>query len=131
MAIAMDDLVLVSVDDHMVEPPDMFERHVPAKWRDRAPRIEERNGAQLWVFEGKAIPNIGIAATVGRPREELGLEPNRFEQMRDGCYDVDARVRDMNANGTFASLCFPTVPGIHGNLFTNVEDRECGLAMLR
>ena len=131
MAIAMDDLVLVSVDDHMVEPPDMFERHVPAKWRDRAPRIEERNGAQLWVFEGRALPNIGIAATVGRPREELGLEPNRFEQMREGCYDVDARVRDMNANGTFASLCFPTVPGIHGNLFTNVEDRECGLVMLR
>jgi hypothetical protein len=51
--------------------------------------------------------------------------------MREGCYDVDARVRDMNANGTFASLCFPTVPGIHGNLFTSVEDRECGLAMLR
>ncbi|MEJ2204938.1 MAG: amidohydrolase family protein [Gemmatimonadota bacterium] len=131
MDFSMDDLVLVSVDDHMVEPPDMFERHVPAKWRDRAPRVEERNGAEVWVFEDKVTPNIGIAATVGRPREELGLEPNRFEQMRPGCYDVDERVRDMNANGTFASLCFPTVPGIHGSMFTNVEDRECGLVMLR
>ncbi|MEJ2203247.1 MAG: amidohydrolase family protein [Gemmatimonadota bacterium] len=131
MDLSMDDLVLVSVDDHMVEPPDMFERHVPAKYRDRAPRIEERNGAQFWVFEGKVSPNIGIAATVGRPREELGLEPNRFEQMREGCYDVDARVRDMNANGTLASLCFPTIPGVHGAMFTNVEDRECGLVMLQ
>ncbi|MEJ2205780.1 MAG: amidohydrolase family protein [Gemmatimonadota bacterium] len=131
MSLAVDDLVLVSVDDHMVEPPDMFERHVPAKYRDRAPRIEERKGAQVWVFEGKVTPNIGLAATVGRPREELGLEPNRFEQMRRGCYDVNARVEDMNANGTFASLCFPTVPGIHGKLFSDVEDRELGLAVLR
>ena len=74
MDLSVNDLVLVSVDDHLVEPPDMFERHVPAKYRDRAPRIEERDGAQVWVFEGKVTPNIGIAATVGRPREELGLD---------------------------------------------------------
>ena len=131
MPLSFDDLVLVSVDDHMVEPPDMFEGHVAAKYRDRAPRIEERNGAQVWVFEGKVSPNIGLAATVGRPREELGLEPNRFEQMRRGCYDVDARVADMDANGTFASLCFPTMPGIHGAMFSGTEDRDCGLAMIR
>jgi predicted TIM-barrel fold metal-dependent hydrolase len=131
MGFAMDDMVLVSVDDHMVEPPDMFERHVSAKYRDRAPRIEERQGAQVWVFEGKVTHNIGLAATVGRPREELGLEPNRFEQMRAGCYDVHARVRDMDANGTFASMCFPTAPGIHGAMFSAVEDRACGLAMIR
>ena len=131
MGLSIDDLVLVSVDDHLVEPPDMFERHVPAKYRDRAPRIEERNGAQVWVFEGKVTPNIGLAATVGRPREELGLEPNRFEQMRRGCYDVHARVQDMNANGTLASLCFPTIPGIHGGLFSTVADREVGLVVLQ
>jgi hypothetical protein len=27
----MDDMILVSIDDHMVEPPDMYENHVPAK----------------------------------------------------------------------------------------------------
>ena len=26
----VDDLILVSCDDHIVEPPDMFEGHVPA-----------------------------------------------------------------------------------------------------
>ena len=131
MSVSVDDLVLVSVDDHLVEPPNLFDRHVPAKYRDRAPRIEERKGAQVWVFEGKVIPTIGLAATVGRPREELGLEPTRFEQMREGCYKVDARVRDMNANGTFASLCFPTFPGIHGGLFSTVEDHTIGLVMLQ
>jgi len=128
---SIDDLVLVSVDDHMVEPPDLFERHVPQKYRDHAPRVEERKGAQVWVYAGKVSPNIGLSATVGRRREELGLEPNRFEQMREGCYDVDARVQDMNANGTFASLCFPTVPGIHGGMFSTVGERDCGLVMLQ
>lgn len=131
MSGSMDDMVLVSVDDHVVEPPDMYKNHVPAKYRDRAPRIEERKGAQVWVFEGMVAPNIGLAATVGRKREELGLEPNRFEQMRSGCYDSKARVQDMNANGTFASLCFPTAPGIHGGQFSKAPDRDLALAMIQ
>lgn len=131
MTVPMNDMILVSVDDHMVEPPDMYDRHIPAKYRDRAPRIVERGGTQVWEFEGKISPNIGLAATVGRKREELGLEPNRFDQMRSGCYDVHDRIMDMNANGTFASLCFPTAPGIPGTQFSEIEDRQLGLAVLR
>lgn len=131
MSVAMNDMILVSVDDHMVEPPDMYDRHIPARYKDRAPRIVEKNGAQVWVFEDKLTPNIGLAATVGRERHELGLEPNRFEQMRSGCYNVHDRIMDMNANGTFASLCFPTAPGIHGAQFSQVEDKDLGLAVLR
>ncbi len=33
-----DDLILISVDDHICEPADMFVRHVPARWADQAPR---------------------------------------------------------------------------------------------
>jgi hypothetical protein len=33
-----DDLILVSIDDHVVEPRDMFDRHVAGKWKDEAPR---------------------------------------------------------------------------------------------
>ena len=34
----MDDMILVSIDDHMIEPPDMFENHVPAKFKDLVPK---------------------------------------------------------------------------------------------
>ena len=34
-----EDMILVSVDDHVVEPATMFERHVPARYKDRAPRV--------------------------------------------------------------------------------------------
>ena len=88
------------------------------KWKDRAPRlVRKQDGSDVWVFEGRQIPNVGLNAVAGRPPEEYGMEPTALEQLRPGCYDVDARVADMNANGVLGSLCFPTVPGFVGELF--------------
>ena len=35
----LDDLILISVDDHIIEPPNLFDAHIPAKYRDRCPRM--------------------------------------------------------------------------------------------
>jgi len=125
---SMNDLVLVSVDDHVVEPPDAFTRHFPERLRSRAPRIESIHGADIWTFEGKRYPSIGLNAVVGRPRDEYGMEPNAFAQLREGTYDVKARVDDMNANGVLGSMCFPTFPGFAGGVFLGTEDKEAALA---
>jgi hypothetical protein len=53
------------------------------------------------------LPNIGLNAVAGRPNNEWGFEPSRLEDMRKGCYDVDARVDDMNACGVLASCVSP------------------------
>ncbi len=75
-----EDLILVSVDDHVVEPPDMFEGRVPAKWQGREPRIVHKpDGTDVWVYEGNEIPNVGLNAVVGRPPEEYGIEPTSFD----------------------------------------------------
>ena len=64
----MNDMILVSVDDHVCEPPDMWKNHVPAKWKDRAPRLlTKEDGTNLWVFEGAQIPNVGLNAVAGPP----------------------------------------------------------------
>jgi predicted TIM-barrel fold metal-dependent hydrolase len=128
----MDDLVLVSVDDHVVEPPDMFERHLPAKWRDVAPHVERKpDGSDVWVYDGNEIPNIGLNAVAGRPPEEYGMEPTSFDELRAGCYDVAQRVRDMDANGVIGSMCFPSFPNLCGQLFSRSSDLEAGLAVLQ
>ncbi len=91
-----DDLILISVDDHVVEPPEVFDNHLDAKYKDRAPKlVEKQDGTQVWVFEGRQLPNIGLNAVVGRVPEEYGMEPTAYDQMRPGCYDVHERVRDM------------------------------------
>ena len=62
-----EDLILVSVDDHVVEPPDMFDGRVPAKWKDRAPRIVHNDdGTDVWVVRGQHHPQRGPQRR-GRP----------------------------------------------------------------
>ena len=125
--------ILVSVDDHLVEPPDLFDGHIPAKYRDRAPegRPHQDDGADVWVFEGAVIPNIGLNAVAGRPKEEYGIEPTAFDEIRPGCWDVDERVKDMNAGGVLGSMCFPSFPGFCGRLFAAVDDKDLALAVVQ
>ncbi len=100
---------VISVDDHLVEPPDMFEGRIPAKFGDRAPHVVDTpNGGQAWLFDGELLPNIGLNAVAGRPIREHTLDPVRFEHMRKGAWDVDARISDMDLNGVYASMCFPS-----------------------
>jgi predicted TIM-barrel fold metal-dependent hydrolase len=124
---------VISVDDHLITPPDLFEGRVPADMADRAPRVVENDdGTQFWLYEGKRYPNVGLNAVAGRARESWSMDPSRFDEMRPGCYDIDARVADMDVNGVWASLCFPSlVAGFCGSVFLRSEDPELGLACLR
>jgi hypothetical protein len=100
---------VVSVDDHLVEPPDMFEGRLPHQFADRAPRVvEDGDGGQAWLFEGQLNPSIGLAAVAGRPLEECAYDPERFEFMRPGAYDPAARLTDMDIDGVWASAGFPS-----------------------
>jgi predicted TIM-barrel fold metal-dependent hydrolase len=128
----VEDMILVSVDDHVVEPPDMFEGRVPAKYVDIAPRVVRMDdGSDVWAYDGREIPNIGLNAVAGRPLEEYGMEPTAFDEIREGCYDVHRRVRDMDVNGVLASMCFSSFPNLCGQLFSRSSDLDAGLAILR
>ena len=127
-----DDMIMISVDDHVVEPPTVFDHHLAAKYKDQAPKVVTKStGADFWSFQGRELPNIGLNAVVGRLPEEYGMEPTAYSQMRPGCYDSKERVRDMNANGVLAQLCFPSFPQFAGALFAGCEDRELALALVR
>ncbi|HEY2814168.1 MAG TPA: amidohydrolase family protein, partial [Acidimicrobiales bacterium] len=128
----IDDMVLVSVDDHVVEPPDLFEGRLPAKYADAAPHfITREDGANAWVFEGQTATNVALNAVAGRPPEEYGMEPTSFAELRAGCYDIDERVKDMDANGVLGSLCFPSFPQFCGQYFARAEDKDLAVAMIR
>jgi predicted TIM-barrel fold metal-dependent hydrolase len=126
------DLILVSVDDHLVEPPELFEGRMPARYAAAAPKVERTsNGSDVWVFNDAVIPNVGLNAVAGRPKEEYGVEPTAFDEMRPGCYDVDERIKDMNAGGVLGSMNFPSFPGFSGRLFAACEDKGLALAVVR
>jgi predicted TIM-barrel fold metal-dependent hydrolase len=124
---------LISVDDHIVEPPHTFEGRMPSRYAGQAPRVVEKDGAHVWVYDGREIPNVGFNAVVGRPVEEWGFEPQRFEDMRRGAWDIHARVSDMDLSGIYASLSFPSfLPGFAGQrLQLGVSEPGLALAAMR
>jgi predicted TIM-barrel fold metal-dependent hydrolase len=128
-----EDMILVSIDDHVIEPPDMYKNHVPTKWLDEAPKVvRNEQGIDEWVFQGqRTSTRFGLAATVGWPREEWGLDPGSFSELRPGCFDVHQRVLDMNANGVLGSLNFPTMAGFNARTFSESRDKEIAHVMLQ
>ena len=137
--------MIVSVDDHVVEPADLWQRWLPARFRDRGPRVErlgiesmdflggtrydivysdDAPPADCWIYEDLVAPHKRHVAAVGFPREEMSLSPITYDEMRPGCYDVKERVSDMLANHVEVSLSFPTFPRFCGQTFLEASDRE-------
>ena len=130
-AMNKEDMILISVDDHIVEPPNMFKDHLSKKYLEDAPRlVHNPDGSDMWKFRDTVIPNVALNAVAGRPKEEYGLEPQGLDEIRPGCYNVDERVKDMNAGGILGSICFPSFPGFAGRLFAT-EDPEFSLALVQ
>src|SRR3954462_4434136 len=129
----MEDMILVSIDDHFIEPPDIFINHVPKKWLADVPKVVRNDeGVDEWVFQGqKTRTPFGMAATVGWPAEEWGFNPGAYTELRPGCFDVHERVRDMNANGVLASMNFPTMAGFNARTFHEAGDKDAALVSLR
>jgi predicted TIM-barrel fold metal-dependent hydrolase len=125
---------IVSADDHVVEPPDIFDGRFPTKFADRAPRvIDTEDGGQAWLWLDQVLPNIAFNAVAGLPRERHSFDPTRFEHMRRGAWDPKERVREMDINGVWASVCFPSfLPGFVGQRLTMWPvDDELALTAMR
>jgi predicted TIM-barrel fold metal-dependent hydrolase len=140
---------IISVDDHVVEPPHVWDTWLPKKFRDRGPKIERRGiagmkhigggayqqefsddgpQADCWIFEDLVYIHKRHVAAVGFAREDMTMSPITYDEMRPGCYDPKARIEDNTLNWVDASLCFPSFPRFCGQTFTEAKDRELGEA---
>jgi hypothetical protein len=73
---AIDDLILISVDDHLIEPPDLFAGHLDAKYLDRAPRLVRNDeGSDVWTFGALVMETAALNAVAGRPRRSTAWSP--------------------------------------------------------
>jgi predicted TIM-barrel fold metal-dependent hydrolase len=136
---------LISVDDHVVEHPQVWTDRLPAALRERGPRVIDakdgmldlngkplRSGSQAWMFDDKIFPTIALNAVAGKAHEDYSWEPYRFEDVRRGCWDPVARLADFDQDGIYGSLAFPTFPGFAGAKFiTLTQDRELALACVQ
>jgi len=127
-----DDVILISVDDHIAEPEDMFVQHVPPKYKQYTPRVEtDDRGIQQWWYGDLRGRNLGLNAVAGKPPEMYNIDASRYDEMRPGCFDVHERVRDMNAGGQLAGLNFPNWTGFSGQVLNQGPDLKINEIMIR
>ena len=141
----------ISVDDHVLEPGDLWQRYLPERFRSKAPRLQRLRGrfeggargqwtpddaghwGDIWVFEGLQMPIIPGFAAAGMDQDYLGQhwEALTYESMRPGCFEQAPRLADMDANNTEAALSFPTFPRFCGQTFYERGERDLGLACIQ
>jgi predicted TIM-barrel fold metal-dependent hydrolase len=122
---------LVSVDDHVIEPPHVWTDRIPAKYGDEIPHMVETKVGPAWQYDGKRVPTSGLSVTAGKSKEEFSPDPVTFDQMRKGVYDPIERVADMDRAGILASLCFPSFPRFCGQIFWEAKDKELALLCVK
>jgi predicted TIM-barrel fold metal-dependent hydrolase len=128
---------LLSTDDHLIEHPKVWTDRLPRKFHDAGPRIVDQPRAsggppsEVWQYEGRIYPYIGLNAVAGKKPEEFGIEPTRFDEMIPGCYDPKARLVDMDIDGVWGALCFPSFPGFAGTVFMDGQDRDLSRLCIR
>jgi predicted TIM-barrel fold metal-dependent hydrolase len=144
--------LIVSVDDHIVEPAHLWQTWLPAAYREAGPRSERRGighmkhigggvyeqgydpsgpQADCWIYEDLVYINKRHVAAVGFERDDMEMLPITYDEMRPGCYDPVARLADMDINHVEASLNFPSFPRFCGQTFTEGKDKDLGLACIK
>lgn len=141
---------IISVDDHVIEPPDLWQRWLPQKYRADGPRVERQRGqvkflkrrhafkqsddgvwADVWVFDGMAMPLLGGLATAGTDKGQADNAPLLFDEMRPAVFQQAARLAAMDQNHTEASLNFPSFPRFCGQTFLEASDKDMALACVQ
>ena len=137
---------IISVDDHVLEPPNVWQDRLPAKYKDVGPRsVRAKLGEMVfvggkfsysagegadcdwWYYEDLKIPTTRLSAAAGFPRDEVKITAITYEEMRKGCWDPVARLEDMDVNHVEASLAFPSFPRFCGQTFTEAKDKDLAL----
>jgi predicted TIM-barrel fold metal-dependent hydrolase len=105
-------LRILSADSHVVEPPDLYVERIDRRYRDRAPRVvEDPELGTIWEVEGLGFPSVELMGGAGRTLEEIELAA-RFDRARQGGWDPEERLRDMDTSGVDGALLYPTI-GFH------------------
>lgn len=131
-----DDMELISVDDHVVEPPNVWTNRLPAAQREAGPRVEDRQGhAQTWVWEGREYPFQLVGSPTSRVFRTDGTGDDlyawHYDDLVPAAYDPQARVEAMDLDGVQAQLVFPQFPRFAGTRFLEATDLDLALNCVR
>ncbi len=108
--VASIDYPIIDADAHVNEPPGTWQDRVPARLRDRAPQVVHTDGGDVWSFDGgKSVRPVGLTATAGLSYLDFRPSGITYDSMRPGSFDTKARLADLDADGIYAQVLYPSV----------------------
>jgi predicted TIM-barrel fold metal-dependent hydrolase len=128
--VASIDYPIIDCDAHVNEPPELWQERLPAKLKERGPKVEHRENGDFWVFDGgREQWPVGLTAVAGLSYFDYRPTGITYETMRRGSFDTKARLDDMDADGIFAQVIYPSVTLKGARIYS--KDRELQLACVR
>jgi len=121
---------VISADNHIVDPKDLYVERMPAQFRDRAPRVlRGPDGGDGWSFTGEPPSRtFGLEAVAGQAsRGEFRPTGLTWDEIMPGNYDGAAHLADMDRDGVDGVVVYPTVAMSAYSL----PDRDFALAIIR
>jgi uncharacterized protein len=122
---------ILDADTHINEPPDLWEKRMPRKFADRAPRLVGRpNGSMAWNFETRQMTVTPLVNAVGTSPVQWTLFGRGYEGLRPGAWDPAARLEDMAIDMVGIHVLFPTYVLAGGAAFSK-SDRDYQIACVQ
>lgn len=122
--------LLLSSDSHVIEPPDLWEKNMPASLRDRSPKIYFDEARDAWMFGAPGVPEqaVGALFMAGNKAEDRErFRKEGFKLARPGGWDPIARKADMVTDGVCAEVLYPSL----GLALYCIEDAALQEALFR
>ncbi|MGH7985675.1 MAG: amidohydrolase family protein [Candidatus Binataceae bacterium] len=115
--------VYVDSDSHLLEPNEIADQYVPAKFRELVPRVVARDDGIAYIkMEGRVFDELPIAAA-SVPNGLTDLDKTlrtRWDEVPAGAKEPKARVEVLDTEGLRASVLYPTI----GLLYAGIRDHE-------
>jgi predicted TIM-barrel fold metal-dependent hydrolase len=119
---------VISADSHVIEPPDLFAPRMPAKLRDRAPKLTaEETTDKISYDNGVPLQPVGALAGCYRDDDEQRWDGRWDEDVPRAAYDPGFRLSEIARDGVDAEVVYPTI----GMQFFPIEDPELQWALFR
>ncbi len=91
-------LPLISADSHVLEPPDLWTSHLPAKFQDRAPRQVRGEQGDTWQFPNSPPWAYGLNQCGGLPPEKYSTVI-KWEDVRPEAHKMVERTAGQGGAG--------------------------------
>jgi predicted TIM-barrel fold metal-dependent hydrolase len=139
---ALEGLKVVDADTHISEWRDLWTSRVPASMKTKVPHVvKDDNGIEMWMFNDDDLLHrpAGASSVIRKDGTKQTFwelsswdiqSGMSLDDVAAGSYDVDERLKVMDAMGVYAQIAYPNIAGFGANRLAQIEDKDLALQIV-